>query len=255
MGSLMNIENTHPRKELDGSDPRAYVSRMVPVATEELLAGLNETERKHAPEFLYTAGNVEFLQCAPRVSIIGSRDASRNGYEKAGLIAQLIVRREGVVVSGLATGIDTAAHIGAMENGGATIAVIGTPLDRFYPKENKELQERLMREQLVVSQFASGQPVTPKNFVIRNRTMALISQASIIVEAGQKSGTEHQGWETIRLGRILLLPKALVEAGYEWPEQMCEYGALLFGSKSELEHLLDEHLPTVHAEAFCEAPF
>lgn len=224
-------------------------------STEELLGGLNETERKHAPDSLFVAGDISLLRKGPRVSIIGSRKASKDGLAKARIVAQVVLEREGVVVSGLAEGIDTAGHLAAVESGGATIAVIGTPLDRAYPKQNESLQHRLMEEQLVVSQFPAGYPTTPKNFIIRNRTMALISNASVIVEAGEKSGTMHQGWEAIRLGRVLLLPEKLVTAGFDWPKEMVEYGAISFGSKTELEALLDEHLPTVQAEALSALPF
>lgn len=224
-------------------------------STAELLGGLNETERKNAPARLFAAGHVGLLRRGPRVSVIGSRKASAEGLEKARIVARVILERQGVVVSGLAEGVDAAAHLAAVESDGATIAVIGTPLERAYPKKNETLQRRLMEEQLVVSQFGPGYPTTPKNFVMRNRTMALISNACVIVEAGEKSGTEHQGWEAIRLGRVLLLPDKLVRAGFEWPRKMCDYGAISFGSKSELEALLDEHLPTVRAEAYSALPF
>lgn len=223
--------------------------------TTSLLGSLNDSEQTHAPQSLFTAGDVTLLRRCPRVSVIGSRKATKDGIAKAEIISRLIVEREGVVVSGLAEGIDTAAHTAAIEAGGKTIAVIGTPLDRAYPKSNEALQKKIMMEHLVLSQFAPGSNVQPKNFVIRNRTMALISHASVIVEAGEKSGTEHQGWEAIRLGRTLLLPQALVDAPFSWPRKMCSYGAIPFRSKNELEAILDEKLPTILAEAFSEAPF
>ena len=220
--------------------------------TEQLLAGLNETERKHAPPILYVSGNTQLLSRGPRISVIGSREASAEGLSKARLVAEIIVKRGGVVVSGLASGVDTAAHMAAIAASGSTIAVIGTPLDRAYPNENAQLQEKIAAEHLLVSQFSVDSVVTPKNFIMRNRTMALLSHASIIVEAGVKSGTEHQGWEAIRLGRILLLPDALVSAGFGWPEKMCDYGAIRFKSSKVLESLLDELLPTVDGEVSSE---
>ena len=100
-----------------------------------------------------------------------------------------------IVVSGLACGIDTAAHTAAIESGGKTIAVLGTPLDDTYPQENQALQSLIMAQHLAVSQFAPGAGTQPKNFPVRNRTMALLTDATVIVEAGEKSGTVHQGWE------------------------------------------------------------
>jgi hypothetical protein len=105
--------------------------------------------------------------------------------------------------------------------------VLGTPLDQFYPKGNHDLQQTLMREHLVVSQFPLGYPVTPKNFPIRNRTMALLTDATVIVEAGEKSGTVHQGWEALRLGRLLfLLESVAMEPALSWPKEMIHYGAI-----------------------------
>ena len=129
------------------------------------------------------------------------------------------------MVSGLARGIDAIAHETAIENGGRTIAGFGTPLDCFYPRENEALQRRIMTEHLAVSQFPHGYPVLRKSFPMRNRTMALLSHASVIVEAGDGSGTLPQGWEALRLGRPLFILKSLVQDdSLTWPAEMMQYG-------------------------------
>jgi DNA processing protein len=92
-------------------------------------------------------------------------------------------------VCGLAEGIDAAAHTTAVDAGGRTIAVIGTPLSATYPAKHRELQRLLMSEHLVVSQFPTANPTERRNFPLRNRTMALSSDASVIVEASDGSGT------------------------------------------------------------------
>lgn len=211
--------------------------------TENLLGRLNDVERKFKPPTLYASGRVELLRLRPRVSVIGSREASSGGLALAREIAKVIVEHGGVVVSGLAEGVDTAAHRAAVEAGGNTIAVLGTPLSRCYPKENAELQKTLMERQLVVSEFRESDPTTPKSFVMRNRTMALISHGSVIVEATESSGTRHQGWEAIRLGRTLFLPESLASAPFDWPRKMVSYGAVVFRDVSEFGALLDEFLP------------
>ena len=101
------------------------------------------------------------------------------------------------------------AHTAALDEGGHTIAVLGTPLDQVYPKVNAGLQRRIAERDLLVSQFPSGMKVTPKNFPIRSRTMALLSDATVIVEAGERSGTLHQGWEALRLGRLPFLMESV----------------------------------------------
>lgn len=213
-------------------------------SAEELLGPLNEVEKKNAPKALYVAGRPELLLRRPRVSIIGSREASAEGLQAAREIAATVVERRGIVVSGLAKGVDTAAHRSAIENRGETIAVIGTPLTRAYPKENEVLQRELMEKHLVVSEFSPEMPTTRKSFLFRNRTMALLSHASVIVEAEESSGTQHQGWEALRLGRLLFLPQALLASPFEWPAKMLHYGALVFDGVSEFGSLLDEFLPS-----------
>jgi DNA processing protein len=176
-----------------------------PLSPADVLGALNDVEEKHAPKQLLYAGDRSLLTRGTRVSVVGSRKTTHDGRRRAQALTKALVAHQIIVVSGLAEGIDTAAHTAALEAGGSTIAVLGTPLDQFNPKENRDLQERLMREQLVVSQFAPGSAVTPKNFSIRNRTMALLTDATVIVEPGEKSGTLHQGWEALRLGRLLFL--------------------------------------------------
>jgi DNA processing protein len=131
-----------------------------------------------------------------------------------------------IVVSGLAEGIDTAAHQGALAAGGRTIAVLGTPLDVTYPRQNQELQRQIMTRHLALTPFASGAPVLRSNFPYRNRVMALISDATVIVEAGDASGALSQGWEALRLGRLLFILKSITTVpNLAWPGKMLRYGA------------------------------
>lgn len=193
---------------------------------ENLLGALNEVEEKNAPKEIFVRGDSDLFHKHMSVSIVGSRKASPEGISRAKALAKTIVSRGGIVVSGLAEGIDTAAHTGAINAGGRTVAVIGTPLDQTYPKSNSELQEKIAREHLLISQFPSGYPSMSKNFVLRNRTMALISDATVIVEASEKSGTIHQGWEAIRLGRPLFIMESLANSrNLSWPKELISYGA------------------------------
>ncbi len=203
---------------------------------EDLLGPLNEVERKNAPPTLYLAGDPNVFSAGPRVSIVGSREASEQGKSRASRLARELVLRGVVVVSGLAEGIDTAAHTTAIEAGGRTIAVLGTPLDQFFPPSNRALQERIMHEHLAISQFS--RPGGAKSFPMRNRTMALFSEATVIVEAGEKSGTAHQGWEALRLGRLLFLMESLVSLQQTWTEELIHYGAQVL-SNANLEAFLD----------------
>lgn len=195
---------------------------------------LNDVESKFEPRIIYHKGRMRIPVPSPRVSIIGSRRASKDGLNEAGKITKFLIGKDVVIVSGLAKGIDTVAHQTAIGYNGKTIAVLGTPLDRVYPRENSVLQEKIMKDHLAISQYKTGHRTTPKDFILRNRTMALISDASVIVEAGDSSGTLYQGWETLRLGRPLFICKAVTRnRGLEWPSKMINYGAV------ELEDYLD----------------
>lgn len=199
---------------------------------------LNEIEQKFAPSKLFLSGKgIPLL--GPRVAIVGSRKASSSGIVLAQEIASFLARKSVIVVSGLAEGIDTAAHEAAIRQGGSTVAVLGTPLDEFYPARNGGLQKIIMRDHWAVSQFPVGYPTEPKNFVIRNRTMALISDASIIVEAGEMSGSLHQGWEALRLGRPLFISKVITDnVSLKWPKKMIEYGAVELTDYEEVIEVL-----------------
>jgi DNA processing protein len=194
-------------------------------------------ERVNAPPELYVAGDPEILRRGLRVSVVGSRRASPEGIRRTTRLARFLADRGFVVVSGLAEGIDTAAHRGAIDAGGRTIAVLGTPLERAYPRHNADLQALIIARHLAVSQFRPGHPVTRANFPRRNRTMALFGAASVIVEAGDSSGTLSQGWEALRLGRLLFIMRATAEdPSLAWPREMLQYGAQVL---SEPEEVLD----------------
>jgi len=207
---------------------------------EKLLGrALNDVETKYAPKSLYVKGALKVPLPCPKVSVIGSRKASQHGLESTQKIAKTLVENQVIVVSGLAEGIDTVAHETAISLNGRTIAVIGTPLDKVFPRKNFDLQQEIMKNHLVVSQFPIGHSTTPKDFVLRNRTMALISDTSVIVEAGETSGSLHQGWETLRLGRPLFIWESVVNnKELKWPKKMIEYGAIELSNPTDLLEVL-----------------
>lgn len=168
--------------------------------TREALGPFGPVEEKNAPDVLYTAGDTALLTEGSRVAIVGSRKATPDGIKRAQAVTRALVQQGIIVVSGLAEGIDTVAHRTAIEEGGRTIAVLGTPLSKAYPAMNAGLLEEIKRDHLAISQFPEGYPGKSENFPRRNRTMALICDATIVIEASEKSGTRHQGWEAIRLG-------------------------------------------------------
>ena len=136
---------------------------------------------------LQYAGRLDLLRkrC---VSIVGTRDATENGLARAKRLSRELVEADIVVVSGLARGIDFAAHTSAISSGGATIAVIGTPLSKAYPAENAHLQEKIWNDHLLISPFAEGSTVFKSNFPVRNR-----SHGCLIRCHGDRGGVRHVG--------------------------------------------------------------
>ena len=196
------------------------------VTVEDLIGPLNELERKRAPKRLWLGGDALIFELGTLVSVVGSRSPSPAGIRRTRRLARELVRRDVVVVSGLARGIDTVAHETAIDCGGSTVAVLATPLDRATPPDNSRLQQRIIRDHAAVTQFPPGAPILKKNFAIRNRTMALLSAATVIVEAGPNSGTRYQGWEALRLGRRLFIPESAVKStDVQWLEELRRNGA------------------------------
>lgn len=211
---------------------------MQATATSELIGPLNVVEQKFAPPTLWTLGDRALLSRHARVAVVGTRRPSTEGERRTRRLVRELVGAGAVVVSGLAEGIDTIAHTEAFERGGTTIAVLGTPLDQVFPSANAQLQADIGHDGLLISEFSPGSKVARGNFPRRNRTMALISHASVIVEAGATSGTISQGWEALRLGRPLFLLKSLVDGPLLWPREMIEHGAMPLERMDDLLSLL-----------------
>lgn len=204
------------------------------------LANLTEIEKKNSPKSFFYEGNYSLLESGRRVSVVGSRKISELGIKRAEKVSKFLVKAGITVVSGLAEGVDTIAHETAIKEGGNTIAVIGTPLNQYYPKKNKQLQDLIALEHLLISQFPDSFPVTPKNFPIRNRLMALISDATIIIEASEKSGTKHQGWEALRLGRtVFIMENVIKDSSITWAKEMLKYGAEILTNENFKDLLFD----------------
>lgn len=145
------------------------------------------------------------------VAVVGTRHPSPRGLQVAREVAGGLAQRGVTVVSGLATGIDTAAHVGALDAGGRTVAVIGTGLRRSYPKENRDLQLRIGEEGMVLSQFMPDAPPTKKSFPMRNATMSGYSSATVVIEASERSGAKMQARLALEHGRPVFLHESLLE--------------------------------------------
>ncbi len=172
------------------------------------LAGVHE-----APPLLFARGDLRGHD--PAVSVVGSRKATSHGLDIAAGVARHLVAEGLTVLSGLAEGIDTAAHTAALDAGGRTVAVIGTGIRKHFPDQNHDLQERIARDGLLLSQFWPDAPHTRYTFPMRNATMSGYGLATVVVQAGEKSGARIQARVAVEHGRPVILTDLAVEAN-EW---------------------------------------
>ncbi len=173
------------------------------------------------------------------MSVIGSRNASPCGLAVARSIAAGLVERGITVIAGMAKGIDTAAHVAALEAGGRTVAVLGTGIDRCYPAENRALQDRIATEGLVLSQFWPDAPPTKHTFPMRNTTMSGYGRVTIIVEAGEHSGARIQARRAVAHGRPVILTDQMVNAN-KWPAELIDRpGVYVAGSTAEIMSIVE----------------
>jgi DNA processing protein len=146
------------------------------------------------PPMLFYRGDLELLR-TPMVAIVGTRRSTEYGNEVAETLAADLARHGITVISGLALGIDAHAHLGALQAGGKTVAVLGCGIDVLYPQRNAFLQERIAAEGLLLSEFAPGEPALKHHFLQRNRLIAKLAGGVVVVEAGLRSGSHNTaGW-------------------------------------------------------------
>jgi DNA processing protein len=182
-------------------------------------------------QILYYSGDIDYLNTRS-VAIVGSRKPSEDGIARAKKLTKLLVADDFTIVSGLAQGIDTAAHTTAIEQKGRTIAVIGTPLNEFYPKQNANLQNFIAQQHLLISQVPfyryTQQGINGNRlfFPERNKTMSALTEATIIIEAGETSGTLIQAKAAIDQGRqLFILESCFLNNKITWPAKYESMGA------------------------------
>jgi len=191
---------------------------------------INLREAPTAPALLFIRGRLIPDEDRCSIAIVGSRDSSESGRKRATRLAQVVTSFNWVVVSGLARGIDTAAHEGALNAGGRTLAVVGCGLGRTYPPENADLADRIAEHGAIISQFPFGTPPAGHNFPQRNKTMAVLSLATVVIEAGEKSGAKMQADYALSTHipqRRVFFPRSLMDSHGEggWTQQYVRRGA------------------------------
>ena len=180
------------------------------------------------PPVLWVRGNVNVLN-RPGIGVVGTRHPSPYGAGMAEMLSRDLARRGLVILSGMARGIDTAAHKGALAAGGATVAVWGTGIDVIYPKENKRLAEEIVASGgAILSEFPMGTFPAPQNFPIRNRTLSGMSIGVLVVEAAEYSGTRITARCAIEQSRdVYAVPGNVTNKNAWGPNTLIKQGAKL----------------------------
>ncbi len=182
-------------------------------------------EIPEAPATLHVRGSLVDAD-ALAVAIVGSRRATPYGLEVAEMLAADLAARGVTIVSGLARGIDSAAHRGALRVGGRTLAVLGSGVDVIYPPENRRLAGEIAARGALLSQFAPGTPPLPQNFPTRNQVIAAMSLAVVVVEAAEKSGSLITARLAAELGReVLAVPGRITAAESRGANRLIQDGA------------------------------
>lgn len=234
--------DVRPSDLVQPADIREYAQRLESLTSETgsfgvRVNGAGEYPKKlrdatYPVELLYFQGWWDLIN-SPCVAIVGSREASDEGVRRARRLAFNLVKDGYTVVSGLAKGIDTAAHKAAIEAKGRTIAVIGTPLNQSYPKENEELQSFIKENFLLISpvpfcRYSNQTAYWNRNFFPeRNKVMSALTEATIIVEAGETSGTLVQARSALQQKRkLFILDSCFKNPDITWPKSYEAKGAI-----------------------------
>ena len=227
MERYIRIDDKVLREEFKEFDS---ISIMDPEYPEELLWMHNP------PVLLFYSGNIDLLK-HPKIAVVGSRSCTRTGIQSVEKIINEL-NNALIVVSGLAKGIDAAAHYAAIRNGGKTIGVIGTGLDVFYPRSNKQLQKYMSGSYLVLTEYGPGQGPQKHHFPERNRIIAGLSRAVIVAEARMRSGSLITCERAMEEGRdVFAIPGSILDGRSDGCHHLIQEGAKLVTSGRDV---LDE---------------
>ncbi len=210
----------------------------------------------HPPHLLYVYGETDLTDRFP-VAVVGTRRASAYGLTHTREIAAELAQTGVCVVSGLALGIDAAAHTGALDGGGRTVAVLGSALDKPYPQENDPLMRRILESGgSVVSEYAPGTPPSRYSFLQRNRIIAGMCLGTLVTEGPRRSGALNTATRTLENGReVFALPGNVDSPGAQLPNMLISEGArLVTGAADILSALVIEPKDAPKAAQAAVAP-
>jgi DNA processing protein len=209
--------------------------QVVTVLDEEYPSSLREIYNR--PPFLFVRGGLKAIDDRS-IAVVGTRHPSKEGVEEATRLSRELAERKITVLSGLAMGIDAAAHTAALNTGGPTVAVMGTGINRIYPKENTDLAARILSEGgALVSQFWPDAPPARWSFPLRNVVMSGMAVGTVVIEASKTSGAKMQARHALDHGKRVFLVRRLV-THEEWAQNYLERGAQAIDSVDDVVETL-----------------
>jgi DNA processing protein len=225
----LEVQETTLRQEITPAELEGYSEmigelegqgvRVLTILDEDYPRNLREVYNR--PPFLFVRGELS-TEDEQAVAVVGTRRASPEGIREAGSLASQLAERGVTVLSGLALGIDAAAHSAALAAGGRTVAVMGTGIKRIYPAQNRELADEIVRAGALVSQFWPDAPPTKYSFPMRNVVMSGMAIGTVVVEASNTSGARMQARLALEHGKRLFLVESLV-LRESWARRYAEY--------------------------------
>jgi DNA processing protein len=218
--------DSYSRADLELRELERLGGKALVIASPDYPALLRETY--DPPIVLYCAGDLKRSLAQPVVAIVGSRRCSTYGRNVAEMLGRELAARGVTIASGLARGIDSAAHLGALDGKGLTIAVIGTGLDEVYPKEHKKLAEKVKENGVLITEFPLGTPPLPQNFPFRNRIISGLSLGVMVVEGAERSGSLITARMAYEQGReVFAVPGNITSSKSFGPNYLIKDGAKL----------------------------
>jgi DNA processing protein len=180
------------------------------------------------PWVLFAKGDEGLLEADFSLAVVGSREASLYGKQVIDFLFPELIKQGAVIFSGLAKGIDTYSHLSAIKHHGRTVAVIAGGFEHIYPKENKELAGKLMREQLIISEYPPGTRPEKWHFPFRNRIISGLSRGTLVIEAKRRSGSFITADFALNEGReVFAVPGSILSPSYTGTNDLIQMGAKL----------------------------
>jgi DNA processing protein len=206
-------------------------------------------ETADPPLLLYLQGNSALLS-APSLAVVGSRNPTPQGKENARSFSAHLSQAGLTIVSGMAMGIDGAAHEGGLTGSGRTVAVVGTGLDRVYPRRHLELAHRIANQGLIISEYSLGMPPLPGNFPLRNRIISGLTRGTLVVEAALQSGSLITARLASEAGRdVFAIPGSIHSPQSRGCHALIKQGAKLVDSAQDVLDELPWHISSATSEA------